>query len=410
MAKQKNKWNLDALAKAREIVRLKAPYFATGIYRLKPVQCEGVPTMGVDSNLRLYYNPSFISKTKPFELASVLVHELLHILDRHHARANQMGVCDQKSAHLWNIAADIALHPLLVAGDWKISNHLKASMFGFPSGRTVEEYYRMLQKEKPDTPKEVCMSPGHGTCGSCATGIQEPWEQEQEPHSSVADQEVLRSSVSRAIEAHQKSAGSIPGSYQIFSDYEFTKPKIRWQSIFSSAVRSGVHGPGKVDFSRSRPSRRQQSTPKVIRPALVQPYPHVAVVVDTSGSMDDSDLAEAMSEVKGILRAAGVSEGVTVLPCDTVVYEVQKVWNPKQIKLEGRGGTDMGEGLYAAAKLKQKPSVVVVMTDGGTPWPKRKPVKCPVIILLMGHWKESLDSVPAWAHGIEIEKDEKDAA
>ena len=38
------------------------------------------------------------------------------------------------------------------------------------------------------------------------------------------------------------------------------------------------------------------------------------------------------------------------------------------IRLEGGGGTDMGAGLDAAAALRPRPDLIIVLTDGFTPW------------------------------------------
>ncbi len=52
--------------------------------------------------------------------------------------------------------------------------------------------------------------------------------------------------------------------------------------------------------------------------ALRRPVPAVAVVVDTSGSVDDALLGQALAEVDGTLQAGGVRrEAVTVLAVDT---------------------------------------------------------------------------------------------
>jgi len=80
---------------------------------------------------------------------------------------------------------------------------------------------------------------------------------------------------------------------------------------------------------------------------------------------------------------------------------VARVFDPKQIEkiLAGGGGTDMGIGIDAAMKLKQKPDIIIVLTDGQTPWPNRPP-KAKTIIGLLGGDTDT----PKWAKKIIIEK------
>ena len=121
--------------------------------------------------------------------------------------------------------------------------------------------------------------------------------------------------------------------------------------------------------------------------------PGVAVVVDTSGSITQGMLAAALSEVAGVLRAAGQREGVTVLSVDAAVHSCQRVFRPEQVRLSGGGGTDMGAGLTAAEKLRPRPDVAIVVTDGYTPWPKEPPRALKTIVVLT----DARGASPAWA-------------
>ena len=79
------------------------------------------------------------------------------------------------------------------------------------------------------------------------------------------------------------------------------------------------------------------------------------------------------------------------------------------LELVGGGGTDLGAGIAAAAALKPRPSVMIVLTDGFTPWPQRPPRGIPVIIgLLKQRAQPGLWKAPDWARIVEI--DEPDAS
>jgi predicted metal-dependent peptidase len=133
----------------------------------------------------------------------------------------------------------------------------------------------------------------------------------------------------------------------------------------------------------------------------------VVIVVDTSGSMSDDDLASALAEVAGVLRGVGVrGNRVTVLSCDAAVHVARRVARAEELDFAGGGGTDMRVGIEAALAQPQRPDVVVVLTDGFTPWPA-EPTGTRVIAGLIGPeppapppWIESLPITPSRGHGV----------
>ena len=142
-------------------------------------------------------------------------------------------------------------------------------------------------------------------------------------------------------------------------------------------------------------------------PTLQRPIPDVAVVLDTSGSMHEGLLARALAEVEGVLKRAGLRGGqLRVLAVDTHVQAAKRVTRASQVALAGGGGTDMGAGITAAAALKPRPSVVIVLTDGFTPWPSLPPrgVKVIVGLLAQGQMPTQHWEAPGWARTVVIDE------
>ena len=243
-------------------------------------------------------------------------------------------------------------------------------------------------------------APGAGRCGSCATGQPEPWEEgppEDGNGVSHAESEMIRRDVARQIMEHSQSRGNVPGHWTRWAD-EKLRPRIDWRKELAAAVRHAVADvAGASDYSYRRPSRRQGQVGngKVILPSLRRPVPSVAVVVDTSGSIGDAMLSQALAEISGILKSLGQREGVHVLACDAEVQACRQVFRPEQVQLAGGGGTDMGTGLEAAARLRPAPQVCIVITDGYTPWPDTAPRGMKVIVALTGEGE-----TPEWAKTI----------
>jgi predicted metal-dependent peptidase len=106
-------------------------------------------------------------------------------------------------------------------------------------------------------------------------------------------------------------------------------------------------------------------------------------------------LQTAMQELNGICIAVGAL--VTVYAVDAEVAEESSIINAKQFvkKLKGGGGTDMRVGIKAADK--KKPDLIVVITDGDTPWPESKP-RAQLLVLLTSNGRS-----PSFAKTLKVE-------
>src|SRR5690348_5025720 len=100
--------------------------------------------------------------------------------------------------------------------------------------------------------------------------------------------------------------------------------------------------------------------------------------------MTDDDLAQALAEVAGVLRGVGVDANhITVLACDAAAHVAQRLTSVEQLRLAGGGGTDLRVGIAAALASTPRPQIIVVLTDGVTPWPEI-PIPARVIAGLLG--------------------------
>jgi predicted metal-dependent peptidase len=113
--------------------------------------------------------------------------------------------------------------------------------------------------------------------------------------------------------------------------------------------------------------------------------------------MDDNAMARALAEIKGILAALGYTTDVTVIACDAAVHTSKRIMKASQVQLLGGGGTNMSVGIEHAANLRPVPNVIIVITDGYTPWPD-KPPRVPVIVAAIAD-----GPTPSWATRVEVE-------
>lgn len=151
-----------------------------------------------------------------------------------------------------------------------------------------------------------------------------------------------------------------------------------------------------MDFSYRRPARRP-GVNGVVLPAMVAPAPEIVLVVDTSGSIRPGTLARFLAEITALVtRAGGPARRFRVICCDLHAHPVQTVRRAEEIELTGGGGTDLREGIAAAVALRPRPDLIVVLTDGQTPWPEHRP-PVPVLVGLTG-----TEPPPSWARTVSL--------
>ncbi|GAA4587510.1 VWA-like domain-containing protein [Planotetraspora phitsanulokensis] len=381
------------LLAARYRAALDRPYLASALYALSVVPSTAVPTMAVDRRWRCYVSPGFVDATPVEELAGVWIHEVAHLLRDHHGRADRLPAAAHRDRLRVNVAQDCEINDDLVADGVALpEGRLVPGLFGLPPGLLFEAYL-------PRIPPQANVH----DCGSGAHGRSAPWDLRGAAGGiGPVEAGALRRTTAQAMRAHLRGRGDLPGGWRRWAD-QVLEPVVNWRRMLAGAVREAVAwAGGAVDYTYRRPSRRTPALRGVVLPSLRRPLPRVAVVVDTSGSMGQDDLAAAMAEVAGVLREVGIrGNRVTVLACDADVQAVSRVTDAAQVTLSGGGGTDMRAGIAAALAAPDRPSVLIVLTDGLTPWPAEAP-SCRVICVLIGADHSGPPDPPAWAETVRV--------
>jgi predicted metal-dependent peptidase len=411
---------IEGLAAARLWAATRFPYLATGVFGAQVIADPGSGTVSVDENWRMRADPELTAQWTPAQLGSVLVHHVCHLLRTHgeRAQASAVGAGEDRArdARDWVRAADAEINDDLVPagldlpGSPVLPRHLGAS-----DGLLAEQYYaairdgrRLVQgpggglggetKGRSGQEKAGNAEGGWLDCGSGADGCPRPGQEPGGLPDWQAD--LLRRQVAQDVISHAKLAGDVPAGMLRWAE-EVLSPRVNWRKVLAAELRRAVFEvSGAVDYSYRRPSRRSAVAGNVVLPALRRPVPEVAVVCDTSGSMTDSLLGMVLAEVEGLLKALGLARQVRVLACDYAVAPAQRVSSARQVQLVGGGGTNMGAGIEAAAALRPRPAVTVVLTDGYTPWPPAPPKGMRVVVGLLG---PRAPDAPVWARAVRVE-------
>lgn len=384
----------DVMAKAR----LMRPYLGRAITALQPVKREKLDTITVDKWWRLYYDPA---KFEEWEWgldgsAGAVITSVVHLLRKHHQRSKEIGA----QALPYAVAASMEVLDDLVAEELPLPpNPLTPNMLGFENDDLAESYYYKLL-DKGDWPSF--------THGSGVAGDPKEFEEKgptdsdtpgMESGSSTATEKQVAQDIRKEA---QNNPGTVPAHWREWADAILKPSRIPWEKLLGVAIRRAVaYERGRVDFSYARLSRRQGGRPEIRLPASVKPRITVGVLLDTSGSMSKEMLDKAMSETIHVAKANGAP--VVTVACDAAVHSVVRVKNSADFQriTGGGGGTDMRVGMTLMEE--KNVSVVVVLTDGCTPWPSDEPPYRTVVGLIGG---VETENIPSWANVVVIKENE----
>ncbi|WP_030436013.1 vWA domain-containing protein [Actinoplanes subtropicus] len=377
------------------------PYLAAALYALRPVASERVPTMAVDRHWRCYVSPAFVAATPVEELAGVWVHEVSHLLRDHHGRGDRYaarhGLSGRGERLRMNIAADLEINDDVYGeGLAEPAGAVRPRLLRLEEGLLMEEYLGRFTLG-PATQDFVWLD-----CGSGADGLEREWDLGPDGAHGLSDEErdAVRFRVARGIEGHP---GEVPQGWRRWAEEAFHPPQ-PWRDLLGAAVRAAASGAGAgQDYTYGRPARRSAALPGIVLPALRRRVPRVTVVIDTSGSVSDAELGSALLEVTAIGRSlGGRRDQVGVISCDAAAGVVQRLCGAEGIPLIGGGGTDLVVGIDRALSAQPRPDVLVMLTDGQTPWPMASPGR-PTVIGLFPRRDAYKWPPPSWARVVKID-------
>lgn len=254
-------------------------------------------------------------------------------------------------------------------------------------------------------------------CGSAAGGQKRDYESNDEDDGSVDDlsADTLLKKTAEAIQSYADSnPGKVPGGL-LREAKNILEPQVDWVDEFLSMFRAitAKHS-GYSNYSYSRPSRRSSGSAFILPVMRNPPAPELAIVLDTSGSMDEGkEIAMALAEMEEILnRVSRFSEtqSIKIINCDAESNEVVIVRDLSEFEVVGGGGTDMRVGIKTASEIKPRMDIIMTITDGFTPWPKDPPADNPYatyIVLLVGDHSKRRANPPDWMTSIEVKIPQK---
>lgn len=365
-------------------------------------QTETARTNGRDE----VYGRKFVTSLREPELCFVIAHEAGHKMYRHLTTWRKLH---DENHMLANMACDYVINLMLKELDpegeiitmpiFKDGPH-KGKPMGLCDerfkGLNSKQVFDILKQEQEDkgeddgedgehgqegdTPCEGGDQPGRkkgksGKGNQGGSGNLDDHDWDGAKNMSEEERKELERDVDQAIRqgllAHKKrgvGAGNVDLELQ-----ELLEPKVNWREVLRDYVKSICHS--KDASSWRRVNRRFLSTGVYMPSMIGEKIGHIVVAVDTSGSVGQAELAEFLSEVKGIAEEVN-PEVVDLIYWDSRVaahetYSQHEVSNiVSSTKPRGGGGTSPSCVSKYLVNNKIEPQCVLVLTDGyvGTDW------------------------------------------
>ena len=154
-----------------------------------------------------------------------------------------------------------------------------------------------------------------------------------------------------------KAKGEIPSEIARMID-DLINPKLPWHEILVRFLSDMV----KDDYTWMKPNRRYY--PDYYLPSQYSPtLGNIIVAIDTSGSVEQDELTEMLTEVASI-KETFKPEKLTIIDCDSEIHnihEIEKYDNITDIEFHGDGGTDFQPVIDYCNE--NEPEVLIYFTD-----------------------------------------------
>lgn len=297
-----------------------------------------LPTMAVgkqkdDLLIKLYINQDWLAneifgKAKSEDqawgfLLGALEHETLHVVFDH----LNLKFSDRLRG---NVAVDLVVNSC-IDKDKLIEAAMLPDMFGFPPHKSSFWYYQQLKDNKQF--QNMCAKGQFGVEGMFSDAVKshDMWE---EAASDPILKDIVKDIVRQAKELCNKDYGNVPAEVieQIGDILKTRKPIIPWNKVLRTFVASATESD--LDYTMKRVSKRFGTRPGTRKEDVLE----LAVAIDTSGSISDTQLKVFMNEIYWIYKNGA---HIQMLECDCAItkqYRYKGKWNGQ---ITGRGGTDL---------------------------------------------------------------------
>lgn len=323
---------------------------------------------------QIVYDRDFIDSLDIDTVEFVMIHEAAHIMLMHGTRLQS------RDADRWNRAADYAINLMLKKAGFRLWS--KCLVDDKYDGMSAEQIYDLLTDEdhkggggKGGPPRDGL----HGDVRAPAVATREEVQR--------IEREIKQKVAQATMQA--KLAGKLPGDIERIVN-GILHPPLPWQDMLQEFATRVVQ----TEESWSRRNRRFSDIVIPARHGLAMG--ELVVIGDTSGSIGGQVFSQTAVELTTI-RDTVRPERTRVIWADDAPVSREEIFDEDEdivLHPKGGGGTDMRKPLRYVEQFE--PAVVVLITDGYTPWPDDEP-PFPLIVVCSTNVPCPVGEVVRWS-------------
>lgn len=341
------------LAKVKTKLVISEPFFATIALSLKVVYTTHLGGrelyLAATDGKNLFIHEERFNALSLAEAIALIKHEVMHVANMHNFRRGH------RNPDTWNESCDYVVNDMIhrEGGTLPQGGLLDAKYHGM----SAEAVYNTLPPKPPSG-------------GGSGDGDGEPKyanDVQDASDGSESGKAEAKAMITKAANV-AKAMGKLPGGISQLLD-EILDTRMDWRELLKQFMTDIA----KTDYSFSRPNRRMMTQGYILPGRYgVGAMRKLGVVIDTSGSISDHELAQYFGELLGIVESTCPSSMVLVY-CDAQVNATEVLDAPTADDLRpqrvGGGGTDLRHGLDWLTVEHPDCVAHVVLTDGYTPFP-----------------------------------------
>jgi predicted metal-dependent peptidase len=362
----------EKIEQARLLLVTEFPFFGSVFLRLNVFEDATCSTAYTDGEV-IGYNPGFMGKYTVLQILGVFVHEVLHVILKHHLRGD-LNPAFHQSFLKWNKACDYSLNPMIInTPGMDLPPGCLIDMKKW--GNSLAEHIFAQLPDEPTCPncngtgETGAGQPGQGTPCPCQDGMIGEVRPYKDGKANAAERDQAANEVDQWVNAagmKANNAGRLSGREKELIK-KIVAPVVNWEDELQFLCEEIT----KDDYTWQAPNQRYIQQGVYLPSMYGRRTVDMLFFIDTSGSLSKEQLAQIMAEVRKIISTFHIR--VVVVYWDTdfkgiEIFDESDVLDPNwKLDVTGRGGTIFSDVLNwmdnNLADLEVDPEAVVFFSD-----------------------------------------------